>query len=314
MRYLHYNQLYTKWIESPVDLAVYQMPVTSKRFKQWIVQLKKKYPQLQMETLAETICGNEIIELRIGKGPIHLHINAGMHANESINTNLLLVFITRYLFVLYDESFSDLQTLLSRFTLSIVPMVNPDGIDLLHDPEALPVFFYRNALYINQNVSDVSNWKANLNGVDINNQFPALWEKIFQIPFKKNEPSPRDYPGIAPLTEKEALALYHLVQKNDFQSVLCLHTQGEEFYWGFQFCEPAISSMQSEILEAISGYKRIQTVESYGGFKDWFIQEYRRPGFTIEVGLGENPLPLSNFDSYFKKVDEILFAYLFLYV
>lgn len=314
MRYLRYNQLYSQWKKVPLDLKKYREPVTSKKFGQWITQLKNEYSQLQVTALAETLCGNEIIELRIGKGPIHLHINAGMHANESINTNLLLAFLARYLCILYDKAYVDLKIFLSYFTLSVVPMVNPDGIDLLHSPKTLPNFFYQNALCINQNSTDFSNWKANIRGVDINNQFPALWEKIFQISFKKNQPSPRDYPGVAPLTEKEALALYHLVQKNNFQSVLCLHTQGEEFYWGFQSCEPVISKVQAEILEAISGYKSVQTIKSYGGFKDWFILKYKKPGFTVEVGLGENPLPLSCFDSCLKKVDEILFSYLFLYV
>ena len=36
------------------------------------------------------------------------------------------------------------------------------------------------------------------------------------------------------------------------------------------------------------------------GYKDWFIQTYNRPGYTIEAGLGENPLPISQFDEIYK--------------
>lgn len=36
------------------------------------------------------------------------------------------------------------------------------------------------------------------------------------------------------------------------------------------------------------------------GYKDWFIQIYNRPGYTIEAGLGENPLPISQFDKIYK--------------
>lgn len=32
---------------------------------------------------------------------------------------------------------------------------------------------------------------------------------------------------------------------------------------------------------------------SYAGYKDWFIQDFDRPGYTVEAGLGENPLPIS---------------------
>ena len=34
----------------------------------------------------------------------------------------------------------------------------------------------------------------------------------------------------------------------------------------------------------------------FAGYKDWFIQNYDRPGYTIEAGLGDNPLPISEFD------------------
>lgn len=37
----------------------------------------------------------------------------------------------------------------------------------------------------------------------------------------------------------------------------------------------------------------------FAGYKDWFLQEYRRPGYTIEAGLGTNPLPLSQFNEIY---------------
>ena len=37
------------------------------------------------------------------------------------------------------------------------------------------------------------------------------------------------------------------------------------------------------------------------GYKDWFIQTYNRPGYTIEAGLGENPLPITQFDEIYKN-------------
>ena len=36
------------------------------------------------------------------------------------------------------------------------------------------------------------------------------------------------------------------------------------------------------------------------GYKDWFIQTYNRPSYTIEAGLGENPLHISHFDEIYK--------------
>ncbi|MDR0287596.1 MAG: peptidase M14, partial [Clostridiales bacterium] len=39
---------------------------------------------------------------------------------------------------------------------------------------------------------------------------------------------------------------------------------------------------------------------------DWFIQEYNRPGYTIEVGLGENPLPISQFNTIYRENEGIM--------
>ena len=51
-----------------------------------------------------------------------------------------------------------------------------------------------------------------------------------------------------------------------------------------------------------SGYSVEDTpyASGFAGYKDWFIQDYNRPGYTIEVGLGESPLPLSQFDSIYR--------------
>ena len=43
-----------------------------------------------------------------------------------------------------------------------------------------------------------------------------------------------------------------------------------------------------------------------GGFKDWFISEYNRPGFTVELGRGKNPLPITDADQIYNRVKEML--------
>ena len=42
------------------------------------------------------------------------------------------------------------------------------------------------------------------------------------------------------------------------------------------------------------------------GYKDWFIKEYDRPGYTIEAGLGVNPLPMSQFETIYRANRPIL--------
>ena len=51
-----------------------------------------------------------------------------------------------------------------------------------------------------------------------------------------------------------------------------------------------------------SGYRLADVPynSAFAGYKDWFIQEFNRPGYTIEAGIGINPLPLSQFDEIYR--------------
>ena len=85
--------------------------------------------------------------------------------------------------------------------------------------------------------------------------------------------------------------------------VLAYHTQGKEIYWRFQNYLPKGSYYIGEQFANVSGYVLADTPynSSFAGFKDWFILYYNRPGFTIEVGLGENPIPISQFAGIYRE-------------
>ena len=50
----------------------------------------------------------------------------------------------------------------------------------------------------------------------------------------------------------------------------------------------------------------LYTSASHGGFKDWFIEEFHKPGFTIEVGKGKNPLDCRRLDEIYNRIEEML--------
>lgn len=102
-----------------------------------------------------------------------------------------------------------------------------------------------------------------------------------------------------------------LTRKRNFSRVLAFHTQGEVIYWGFDNLEPKESEPIVTEFGRVSGYQPIKTIESYAGYKDWFIQEWQRPGFTVELGFGVNPLPLSQFDEIYQKSLGIFLAGLY---
>lgn len=140
--------------------------------------------------------------------------------------------------------------------------------------------------------------------MDLNLQFPAGWEKAKDIKYSQGftSPAPRDFVGYGPLTEPESLAIYSFTLEHNFRLVIAYHTQGEEIYWNFQNINPPQGFEIGQKFANSSGYllTEVPYNSSFAGYKDWFIQTYNRPGYTIEAGLGENPLPLSQFSKIYK--------------
>ena len=104
--------------------------------------------------------------------------------------------------------------------------------------------------------------------------------------------------GNGPLTTPESLALYNFTLFHNFRLILAYHTQGKEIYWQFQNYAPEEAEEIGKLFASVSGYKlaNVPYESGFAGYKDWFLQEYRRPGYTIEAGLGTNPLPISQFN------------------
>ncbi|WP_316572029.1 M14 family metallocarboxypeptidase [Neobacillus sp. YIM B06451] len=264
--------------------------------------LTEVYPFVKTSVIGRSVLGKPIWELKIGNGHRKVHFNASFHANEWITSGILMELVNMYLLALCDNRTILGEEAISIFEsteLSIVPMVNPDGVDLvLHGP---PPGMWELATAINGGKTDFSGWKANIRGVDLNNQFPANWE-IEKERKEPKSPAPRDFTGTSPLSEPEAIAMANLSVNSRFDMVVAFHTQGQEFYWGYGGKEPAVSSYIAEEFSRLSGYRAVHTIDSHAGFKDWFIQENGRPGFTIELGKGINPLPLSQFNKVYRDV------------
>ena len=148
-------------------------------------------------------------------------------------------------------------------------------------------------------------WKANLKGVDLNLQYPAGWMLAREIKFSEgyDRPAPRDYVGRAPLNQRESLALAEYTEEIDPALVLAYHTQGQVIYWRFRDYQVPGAKALAEEFARLSGYALAEAPyeSGFAGYKDWFIQNFRRPGFTIEAGLGENPLPITQFDEIYRQ-------------
>ena len=286
------------------------VPMTAQLCEQTILELVKRYPFLRTELLTETAFGRKIRTLVMGRGKRKVIYSAAHHANEWITTSVLLKFAEEFVQALEDggKIFNmEAKELSDAVTIYMVPMVDPDGVDLVTGAIKEGEGQYEIARALGSNYPDIpfpDGWKANLQGVDLNLQYPAGWLQAREIKFSQGytRPGPRDFVGRAPLDQKESRALAGYTEYIDPDLILAYHAQGKEIYWQFDDIEIEGARELGEDLAKVSGYTLTEPAvnSSFAGYKDWFIKKFRKPGYTIEVGDGVNPLPLSQFDEIYR--------------
>ncbi len=281
-----------------------------------LYSLKRVYPFLEIGSIGNSVMGNRLYYCKIGNGKTEVFYNASFHANEWITTPLLMKYIENFARAYTNRQNIygyDAREIFRNVTVYIVPMVNPDGVNLVTGGLPSDTAAYKNAQRIGENYPAIpfpDGWKANIEGIDLNLQFPANWESAKEI--KANQgytsPAPRDYVGPAPLSAPESRAIHSFTLAHDFSLILAYHTQGQVIYWRYLDYNPDKAYYIGQQFAAASGYELEETpyASGFAGYKDWFIQEYNRPGYTIEVGHGNNPLPISQFDEIYADNEGIL--------
>lgn len=286
------------------------VPMTSALCSETIQALTRRYPALSSTVLTTTAYDRPVLTLSIGDGPRKVLFTAAHHANEWITTPVILRFMEELAQAaetggtVYGVS---ARNILRYNTVVTVPMVDPDGVDLVTGAVTPGTVEYVTARRMADNYPAIpfpDGWKANLFGVDLNLQYPAGWLRAREIKFSQGFtcPGPRDYVGRAPLNQRESIALAEFTEEVDPVLVLAYHTQGEVIYWQFQDYDVPGARELGEEFARVSGYELADTPyeSSFAGYKDWFIQNFRRPGYTVEAGRGENPLPLSQFEEIYR--------------
>lgn len=294
------------------------VPMTAQLTGQTIQALQAQYPFVRTQQLTETAFGRPLWAMTVGSGLRRVLYAASFHANEWITTPVLLRFVQELAEAAVNDqplAGENARGLLDNATVHLVPMVDPDGADLVTGALLPGQEEYEYALSLARNYPTIpfpEGWKANLLGTDLNLNWPAGWLQARQIKFSQGytRPGPRDYVGRFPLSQLETQALYDYTQRIDPALVLALHTQGEVIYWQYADIEVPGARELAERFAAVSGYalEEVPYNSSFAGYKDWFIQTFRRPGFTIEAGSGTNPLPLTQFEEIYSRCLPILVA------
>ncbi|MBE6885852.1 MAG: gamma-D-glutamyl-meso-diaminopimelate peptidase [Ruminococcaceae bacterium] len=271
----------------------------------------KKLDGVRVFRVGKSNLGREIRAVGLGRMDRPALMVGGVHSLEWLTTLVLTRFCRELAEAAAENMTLDgiaIRPALAEKGLVILPQLNPDGTELvLGGPETAGR--YREEL-MELTGGDFSGWQANIRGVDLNHNFDAGFAILQRMEREAGitGPSPRRYGGPFPESEPETAALCRLCRKICFRHVIAFHSQGEEIYWRYGPVDPPHSRTIAELLARSSGYALLspEGMASHGGFKDWFISKIGRPGFTVEMGRGENPLPIGELDPIYARLFEML--------
>lgn len=289
-------------------------PYTFDVLEKDLERLKEDFPKLETGIIGRSVWGKSLYYIRIGSGNNKILYNGAHHGMEWITSAMLMRFAKEFLEAEKENramrGFST-AALSKRTSLYIVPMLNPDGVRLatLGMPNRLDVRTRQRLLRMNGS-ADFSRWQANANGVDLNHNYDAMWQKSknMEVEYGIYSPGATRFSGTHPECEPESRAMAEFTRQHSFSMAIAFHSQGRVIYHGFMGKEPVNSLKIAKAFTRISPYQLDNTegIASYGGYKDWFVDRFDRPGYTIEVGMGQNPLPISQLSQIYDDTLPIL--------
>ena len=286
-----------------------EMKADRKAREMMIGKMLMDYGFLTRDTIGESRCARPIDLLCVGNRRKQVLFAGAFHGMEWLTSMILLKFLDELCFsVMTGQAMCGVKmgVMLNQRGLAVIPCVNPDGVEIqIHGEESAGEYEE-----LVKSAGNTSKWQANAAGVDINHNFAAGWDKLKKLEIENgiNKPSPTRYGGEFPESEPETRSIASYCRSGNIVHAVAFHSQGEEIYWNYGDYNDMEALKMARIMSYSSGYKiaEPQGLASGGGFKDWFEEKFRLPAFTVEVGRGENPLPIEDFNGIYKKIREML--------
>lgn len=263
--------------------------------------------------IGRSLLGRGIYAVRLGNPQRFSLFVGGIHGQEWLGVLLLFRFLDDlFSSIAQNRPLADIQIkkALEHQGLVVIPALNLDGISIALEGAAGAPGMER---YITALCGgDFSHWQANARGVDLNHNFNAGFPLCKQAERAAGilGPGPGKYGGERPESEPETRAICRFIRAQPVRQLYSFHSQGEEIYYQYGEHTPPRSPLIAQVLASASGYALSHPTgtASHGGLKDWFIEELHRPGFTIEIGRGKNPLPITELEPIYARLIEMLLA------
>lgn len=293
----------------------FEKPIDHAALSEAVRTLSGQYPFLQVAGLGRSILGRDIPVLTVGKGRRQLLYVGAHHGMEWLTSAWLLRFVAEFC-----EKYASGRTVYGvrlpgfceRYTLHVVPMLNPDGVEYQMHGVALDNPLHQRVVGMNGGSSDFSGWQANARGVDLNHNYDAGFAEYKGTEAEMGIPdgAPTRYAGQEPESEPEVRGLCSYIRfLGEVRLVASFHTQGEEIYWRSNGNALPGGHEAAMKVARLTGYRLADATGPavYGGLTDWCLTKCGIPALTIECGKGENPLQLTQFFPVYARLREALF-------
>lgn len=257
-----------------------------------IKALTERFPFLTVKSAGVTELKRELYYIKMGKGEKRIFYN-GSHSGYDWLTSLMLMKFLEDLCLCYEYNKSlgkvAIQDILKDYTFYIMPMVNPDGVELVVNGLSKDNAYYEKLLHWNNNSFDFSKWSANIRGVDLNYNYDIYWSKCKAKEPNKGvfKPGPEKYCGEMPESEAETKAIVNLINKEKFSMIVCYHKEEEAI------CYVKNSGSKVTRLRGLIKRELLMFSESNGDIdkeesissncKEWFIREMGKPAIAIGI-------------------------------
>ena len=272
----------------------YTKAYTSDEVYRDIALIAKQYPDaVTISSAGKSTLGQDLTLVKLGHGSKKALITGGIHSREHLTVTFTMLCLEEYAAAYCSKTGAygsyNMKQLLNTYTLYIVPMMNPDGMDV--------VTKFTNPLY-NYSGSRME-YKSNANGVNLNRNFPFYWGSITDGGINTRYTDVQKYKGPSAGSEVETQAIMNLCSQNRFEWLLSMHLRGNCLYWrdSASGVVPGDWELTQKLVNKC-GYWAVETstaANDYGGgLENWFRGAQGRPGLCVELVPSNIPSPTDN--------------------
>lgn len=274
-----------------------------------LAALAKEFPEfLTLSSIGKSEEGRDLTLAILGNpdSKHKIYVSAAIHAREHMTATLAVAqieYMLRNTDLAAGPDGKTVGDILSEVCFYIIPMSNPDGVTI-SQTGTIPTAF--KSKYSSSRYASV--WKANANGIDLNANFDAEWEK-YGGSSAVQSPSYMGYKGTSPECAAESKALADFLRSMDFDLALCYHCSGSVIYWSYGNYT-AVNNKCLELARLLcmdSGFTLgSQSSTSTAGLKDYAISKLGIPSLTIEFGATDCPLTYREFENIWARGKDTL--------